>query len=125
MLAPYLGWLVDWCYATWYYRFEQDDLAYPFYKSAYESARYSVGQSHYALVNQYIESCAKTVNGESLIKRLLGHTTSVLKSDEFEMAMLVIRQMPLNSAIKCFLDLVQGMRLFNMMLPLRQHRVLL
>lgn len=67
----------------------------------------------------------KTVNGESLIKRLLGHTTSVLKSDEFEMAMLVIRQMPLNSAIKCFLDLVQGMRLFNMMLPLRQHRVLL
>lgn len=58
-LAPYLGWLVDWCYATWYYRLEQDDLAYPFYKSAYESARYSVGQSHYALVNQYIESCAK------------------------------------------------------------------
>ncbi|OEF39704.1 hypothetical protein [Vibrio splendidus] len=59
-LSPYLGWLVDWCYATWHYSLEQDDLAYPFYKSAYESARYSVGQSHYALVNQYIESCAKT-----------------------------------------------------------------
>jgi hypothetical protein len=58
-LTDHLAWLLNWIYATYYYRKEQDKLAFPYYKKSFEQAKYSAGAEQYLLVNQYIESCAK------------------------------------------------------------------
>jgi hypothetical protein len=58
-LTGHLAWLFNWIYATYYYRKEQDNLALPYYKKAFELAKYTAGSEQYLLVNQYIESCAK------------------------------------------------------------------
>lgn len=55
-----LGWLSDWCYANYYYRREDNVNANVFYKKAFSKAKYSAGGHQYKLVNQYIESCAKS-----------------------------------------------------------------
>jgi len=55
-----LGWLSDWCYANFYYRREDNVNANTFYKKAFSKAKYSAGGHQYKLVNQYIESCAKS-----------------------------------------------------------------
>ncbi|WP_394230282.1 hypothetical protein [Shewanella colwelliana] len=58
-LECYLDWVTNWIWATYHYRREEDDLAFPFYLKAFESGKYSAGNSQYKLVNQYVESCAK------------------------------------------------------------------
>lgn len=55
-----LGWLCDWAYANFYYRREDNVNANLFYKKAFSKAKYSAGGHQYKLVNQYIESCAKS-----------------------------------------------------------------
>lgn len=59
-LEEILGWLSDWCYANFYYRNEENENANVFYKKAFTKAKYSAGKNQYTLVNQYIESCAKS-----------------------------------------------------------------
>jgi hypothetical protein len=59
-LTEALGWLSDWCYANFYYRNEENENANVFYKKAFTKAKYSAGRDQYKLVNQYIESCAKS-----------------------------------------------------------------
>jgi hypothetical protein len=59
-LEEILGWLSDWCYANFYYRNEDNENANVFYKKAFTKAKYSAGGNQYKLVNQYIESCAKS-----------------------------------------------------------------
>lgn len=54
-----LYWLVEWAFATYYYRQETFDKAHPHYSQAFQLARYTAGNQQYSLVNQYIESCAK------------------------------------------------------------------
>lgn len=58
-LESYLGWVVNWVWATYYYRREEDLLALPYYSKSFEEAKYSGGQNQYLLVNQFVESCAK------------------------------------------------------------------
>lgn len=58
-LSEELEWLVCWNLASYYYRRDEHELAFPYYKAAYEQAKYSAGKDQYLLVNQYIESCAK------------------------------------------------------------------
>ena len=57
--GSYLEWLVDWNYATFFYRQQKDKEAYPYYEKAFHAAKYIAGGNQYKLVNQYIESCAK------------------------------------------------------------------
>ena len=59
-LEDTLGWLCDWAYANFYYRREDNVNANVFYKKAFSKAKYSAGGHQYKLVNQYIESCAKS-----------------------------------------------------------------
>jgi len=59
-LEDTLGWLCDWAYANFYYRREDNVNANVFYKKAFTKAKYSAGGHQYKLVNQYIESCAKS-----------------------------------------------------------------
>jgi len=59
-LEEILGWLSYWCYANFYYRNEDNENANVFYKKAFTKAKYSAGKNQYTLVNQYIESCAKS-----------------------------------------------------------------
>ncbi|MGS0679977.1 hypothetical protein ACVBIL_02330 [Shewanella sp. 125m-7] len=58
-LDCYLSWVVNWVWATYYYRREEHTLALPHYSKAFQEAKYCGGQDQYLLVNQYIESCAK------------------------------------------------------------------
>jgi hypothetical protein len=58
-LEDSLYWLVNWVSATYHYRREEYDLAYPFYLQAFESGKYAAGNCQYKLVNQYLECCAK------------------------------------------------------------------
>jgi hypothetical protein len=58
-LTEYLAWLLNWIYATYHYRKRHDKLAFPYYKKAFEQAKYAAGTEQYLLVNQYIECCAK------------------------------------------------------------------
>lgn len=55
----YLPWISDWIYGAFYYRKEQYEIAYPFFKKAFEAARYCAGKNQYKLVNQYAEVAAK------------------------------------------------------------------
>jgi len=50
---------VNWIYGPFYYKKEQYEVAYPFFKEAYEAARYCAGKNQYKLVNQYVEVAAK------------------------------------------------------------------
>jgi hypothetical protein len=58
-LEDHLSWVINWMWATYHYRREEDQLALPYYFKAFEEAKYCGGQDQYLLVNQYIESCAK------------------------------------------------------------------
>ncbi|MEZ9512163.1 hypothetical protein AB4383_17915 [Vibrio breoganii] len=58
-LQGLLCWVVEWAFATYYYRQEIYDKAHHHYIQAFQLARYTAGNQQYALVNQYIESCAK------------------------------------------------------------------
>lgn len=58
-LSEELEWLICWNLASFHYRRNEHNLAFPYYKTAFERAKYSVGKEQYLLVNQYIESCAK------------------------------------------------------------------
>jgi len=58
-LDIYLPWAVNWIYGAFYYKKEQYEVAYPFFKEAYEAARYCAGKNQYKLVNQYVEVAAK------------------------------------------------------------------
>lgn len=55
----YLPWILDWIYGAFYYRKEQYEIAYQYFKNAFESARYCAGKSQYKLVNQFVEIAAK------------------------------------------------------------------
>lgn len=55
----FLPWILDWIYGTFYYRKEQYEIAYPFFKKAFEAARYCAGKNQYKLVNQFVEVAAK------------------------------------------------------------------
>lgn len=55
----YLPWISDWIHAAFYYRKEEYKTAYPFFKKAFEAARYCAGKNQYKLVNQYVEAAAK------------------------------------------------------------------
>lgn len=52
-------WLVHWLRGAFYYRSKNDAEAWPHYKKAYETAKYSAGRDQYILVNQYLEMAAK------------------------------------------------------------------
>ncbi|KAF5059531.1 hypothetical protein DSECCO2_335060 [anaerobic digester metagenome] len=58
-LEQNLEWLANWSWGAYYYRQEKWDEAYPFFRSAFEQAKYSAGKHQYKLVNQFIEICAK------------------------------------------------------------------
>lgn len=60
-----LGWMKNWIRGAYYYRQEKFDLAYPYYKSAFNQAKYSAGEDQYKLVNQYIEVSAKNGKRQS------------------------------------------------------------
>jgi hypothetical protein len=55
----YLPWILDWIYGAFYYRMKQYEIAYPFFRSAFEAAKYCAGNYQYKLVNQYVELAAK------------------------------------------------------------------
>lgn len=57
-----LMWLVEWMYATYYYRRDEHDSALQHYRNSFDLAKHSVGGDTYLLVNQYAESCAKNDN---------------------------------------------------------------
>lgn len=54
-----LEWMVPWQMATYHYRAERYEAAYPFIQDAFEKAQYCAGGNQYLLVNQYIELAAK------------------------------------------------------------------
>lgn len=54
-----LSWLVEWMYATYFYRRNEHRAAYPHYRKAFDLAKHSIGEDTYLLINQYAESCAK------------------------------------------------------------------
>ncbi|MBB1507927.1 hypothetical protein H5203_21005 [Pseudoalteromonas sp. SG41-1] len=58
-LDDVLSWLVNWCYANYFYTHKSFDKSYGYYEKAFNQAKYSAGCNQYLLVNQYIESCAK------------------------------------------------------------------
>ena len=58
-VSIHLPWLFDWVQGAHYYRKEKYEIAYPFFKKAFEAARYCAGKNQYKLVNQYIELAAK------------------------------------------------------------------
>ena len=58
-LEPNLGWLKNWIWGAYFYREENWEEAFPYFRDAFEHAKYSAGESQYKLVNQYIEVCAK------------------------------------------------------------------
>lgn len=54
-----LPWLAPWIKGAYHYRREEYDLAFPFFKEAFDSAKYCAGHQQYKLVNQYVELAAK------------------------------------------------------------------
>lgn len=58
-LRRVLEWMIPWQMATYHYRAERYEAAYPFIKDAFEKAQYCAGANQYLLVNQYIELAAK------------------------------------------------------------------
>ncbi|WP_288345378.1 hypothetical protein [uncultured Pseudoalteromonas sp.] len=58
-LDDVLSWLVNWCYANYFYTQKSFNKSYGYYEKAFNQAKYSAGRNQYLLVNQYIESCAK------------------------------------------------------------------
>jgi hypothetical protein len=58
-LEEHLSWVINWMWATYHYRRQEDGLALPYYSKAFEEAKYSVGRNQYLLVNQFVECCAK------------------------------------------------------------------
>lgn len=59
-----LDWLADWIRATFYYRQDNYKAAMPYYRSAFNKAKYRAGKNQYKLVNEYVEVAAK--NGKWL-----------------------------------------------------------
>ena len=58
-LRHLLPWMVPWQVATFFYRAERYEDAYPFIKEAFQKAQYCAGSHQYMLLNQYIELSAK------------------------------------------------------------------
>ena len=58
-LEQNLKWLENWIWGTYYYRQEKWVESYPFFREAFEQAKYSTGKHQYKLVNQFVEICAK------------------------------------------------------------------
>jgi hypothetical protein len=58
-LRHVLPWMLPWQLATYYYRAERYEDAYPFIQEAFEKAQYCAGGHQYLLLNQYIELAAK------------------------------------------------------------------
>jgi hypothetical protein len=58
-LEEHLSWVLNWMWATYHYRRQEDGLALPYYSKAFEDAKYSAGDDQYLLVNQFVECCAK------------------------------------------------------------------
>lgn len=58
-LTNILCWLINWSFATFYYRNGDFKRSYEYYKDAFHQAKYKAGKDQYSLVNQFIESCAK------------------------------------------------------------------
>lgn len=83
----YLPWILDWIYGAFYYRKKQYEIAYPFFRSAFEAAKYCAGKNQYKLVNQYVELAAKN-NKKSDFKKgiewaqFLGIEIRWLRKDE-------------------------------------------
>ena len=61
-LTTELAWVIEWIKATYYYRKQDYKNSHKHYSSAFELGKYTAGQLQYLLVNQYVESCAKTEN---------------------------------------------------------------
>lgn len=58
-LAARLAWMVPWLRGVVRYRRAEYRAAFPYFKQAFERAKYSAGKNQYKLVNQYIELAAK------------------------------------------------------------------
>jgi hypothetical protein len=58
-LSHVLPWMVPWQKATYHYRAERYEDAYPFIQDAFEKAQYCAGRNQYLLLNKYIELAAK------------------------------------------------------------------
>ncbi|GIB03914.1 hypothetical protein VCSRO9_3017 [Vibrio cholerae] len=54
-----LQWMVEWMFATYFYRKDDHRSALGHYKKAFELSKHSVGHDTYLLVNQFAECCAK------------------------------------------------------------------
>ncbi|WP_074374076.1 hypothetical protein [Vibrio spartinae] len=54
-----LHWMVEWMFATYFYRKDDHRSALGHYKKAFELSKHSVGRDTYLLVNQFAECCAK------------------------------------------------------------------
>ncbi|EJG1668941.1 hypothetical protein [Vibrio parahaemolyticus] len=54
-----LQWMVEWMFATYFYRKDDHRSALEHYKKAFELSKHSVGGDTYLLVNQFAECCAK------------------------------------------------------------------
>ncbi len=54
-----LKWMVEWMFATYFYRKDDHRLALGHYKKAFELSKHSLGGDTYLLVNQFAECCAK------------------------------------------------------------------
>ena len=54
-----LPWMLPWIKGAYHYRREEYQLAFPFFKEAFNSAKYCAGKNQYKLVNQCVEVAAK------------------------------------------------------------------
>ena len=54
-----LPWMLPWIKGAYHYRREEYQLAFPFFKEAFNSAKYCAGKNQYKLVNQFVEVAAK------------------------------------------------------------------
>jgi hypothetical protein len=58
-LEPLLPWMPTWIKGAYHYRRQEYQLAFPFFKEAFNSAKYCAGNNQYKLVNQFVEVAAK------------------------------------------------------------------
>lgn len=58
-LEPLLPWMLTWIKGAYHYRRQEYQLAFPFFKEAFNSAKYCAGNKQYKLVNQFVEVAAK------------------------------------------------------------------
>ncbi|MDQ3058896.1 MAG: hypothetical protein M3R45_05165 [Pseudomonadota bacterium] len=103
-LCHVLPWMVSWQRATYHYRAERYEDAYPFIKESFEKAQYCAGKNQYLLINQYIELAAKNDKWKDFKKGIewatyLGFEVRWLRKDE-----------PTDEKLKCVFAIMKKAR---------------